>query len=76
MEGRMKGQHDPFEDAGLIAEVAGRPLEPTPMTEGQEAKLALWDQKVDGWIEGIDKAMNRDKEFKEYMNRTHDLSKL
>lgn len=70
----MKGQHDPFEDAGLIAEVASRPLE--PMTEGQEAKLALWDQKVDGWIEGIDKAMNRDKEFKEYMNRTHDLSKL
>lgn len=65
---------EPFEDLSLIAEVAGRPLE--PMTEGQEAKLALWDQKVDGWIEGIDKAMNRDKEFKEYMNRTHDLSKL
>ena len=68
-------EREPGENLGLIAEVASQE-HLIPLTEGQEARLALLDEDMKNWFSQIDKQKARDQEFRDYMKRTHDLDNL
>lgn len=61
-------QKEPFEDLGLISEVAGRKGE--PKTIYQDANLAYWDKEIERLSENMDLEMKRRKESDEYQRRT------
>ena len=65
-------EHEPFENAGLIAEIAGTPLKEVPITVDQQMHLAVLDADIAVWIEDIDRANEKQRAFKEYVARTHD----
>lgn len=62
-------ERNEFEDMGLIEEVAGR--EPK-LTENQEITLNMWDFKIQEWCMDIDKTLEKQRNYKEYVSRTHD----
>ena len=66
-------EYEPQENAGLIAEIAGTPIQGIPLTEFQEYYLKTEiDPRVDQWIRGLDEEMARRQKQDEYYRRTHD----